>query len=236
MGRKMLTIAVLAVMAGCAMQQEPAPPAPAAPPAPSEDLPPRAQPQPDPRAQAPGVERLRGAYSSSGGWTLCGAAAPQSLRVTSQARSTLEPFVAQHPQFFLDGWGRRSDQGLDLLSVERMHTEGPGCQEPLDSFVWVAHGQEPFWAFAITNTGMRFKPAGEPARTYPYVAPSDAQDQVVYAGQAFRLTLRRQACASSMADARYAWSAELQTGGRTWRGCAWQGLQAERPAAGVPAS
>lgn len=226
---KGFSVAVLAMLAGCATQREPAPatPAPA-------DTPPRAEVPPPAPPQQETVERLRGPYSTAQGWTLCGEGAAQAMRVTPEARAELEPFVAQHPQFFLDGWGRRTGQGLDLVSVERMHTEGPDCREPLNSFVWVAHGQEPFWAFAITNSGMRFKPAGERARIYPYVAPQGAQGEVVYTGEAFVLTLRKQACASTMADARYAWSAELQTGGQTWRGCAWQGLQVERSASQAP--
>lgn len=228
MSRAGPVIALLAMLAGCAAPHRPAPQVDATRPPPQAQTSPQAETPPP--APEPPLQRLRGAYDASRGWVLCGEQAAQPLRVTPQARSALEPFVAGHAQFFLDGWGRRSGQGLDLISVERMHTEGPGCNEPLASFAWVAHGQEPFWAFAITATGMRFKAAGEPARTYPYVAPQRGDDQVVYAGQAFVLTLRKQPCASSMADARYAWSAELQANGRTWRGCAWQGMQGEAAA------
>lgn len=186
-----------------------------------------------PVAEGPARERLRGALGAEG-WQLCGQAQPRPMRVSPEARSALESFLTHNPAFFLDGWGRVAGGEIELESVERMYVEGPGCREPLDSFVWVAHGQEPFWAFAITNAGMQFRAPGAQPRTYAYAEPQTDGDRVVYAGADYRLTLRRQECRGTMANSSYAWTAELQTADRQWRGCAWQGMQVEQPAPAVP--
>jgi len=190
-----------------------------------------------PPAQAPGgstapgqaepaAERLRGAYARPGQWTLCGAKQPAAVRTSPANQNEIDAFGAD--RFFLDGWGRRTADGLELVSIERMHVEGPDCREPIDSFVWIAHGEEPFWAFGITTQGMRFKVAGQRARLYPYAAPANSRDKVVYRGDAYTLTLEHAVCHGAMARARYAWTATLEADGRRWKGCAWQGLQQER--------
>ncbi|VFR34875.1 lipoprotein, putative [plant metagenome] len=213
----------LLVLAGCATQA-PAPAPTTGGSTPSGVTPPPPPPEVPSASQEP-VERLRGAYSKTQGWTLCGQTAPSALQ--TPLRSELDAFAPGTDSYFLDGWGRRGPQGVELVSVERMHTEGPGCEEPLDGFVWVAHGQEPFWAFGVTTSGIRFKPEGEPSRTYAYVKPEIVGQQLVYRGADFELVLNKEGCQSTMADARYAWAARLQADGRSWQGCAWQGLQSE---------
>jgi len=109
-----------------------------------------------------------------------------------------------------------------------MYVEGPGCREPLESFVWIAHGREPYWVFAVTQAGMQFRKQGEAPRTYAYAAAQIAGDQITYVGADYRLTLRRQACSGAApTSTRYAWTADLQTQNQQWRGCAWQGMQDE---------
>ncbi|MEI2416244.1 hypothetical protein V8Z80_08670 [Orrella sp. JC864] len=234
MNRLSLVVGLL-VLAGCASQPPaPVPPAPPAPaPAPgAESLP---VPGPAPSAELPPdlpAERLRGVYSKSAGWMLCGAASAAPVAADSAVRAELDGFAPGEDAYFLDGWGRVSAQGgIELESIERMHTEGPDCSEPLDGFVWVAHGQEPFWAFGITTQGIRFKPLNAQARVFPYVPPQAEGSQVVYRGADFELRLYKQVCHGTMATARYAWQAQLQTPDGAWQGCAWQGMQSEGQAA-----
>lgn len=180
---------------------------------------------PAPQAPPQATERLRGTYAKPGQWLLCGAPAGVALRTSAENQQELDSFGAN--RFFLDGWGRRTADGLELVRIERMHVEGPDCREPINNFVWIAHGQEPFWAFGITANGMRLKVAGQRALLYPYAAPRTSDSEVVYRGDAYTLTLERKVCHGTMADARYAWTATLEADGRTWRGCAWQGMQPE---------
>jgi len=143
------------------------------------------------------------------------------MRVSAQARSTLESFLLHQPMFFLDGWGRVVGNEIELASVERMSVEGPGCREPLESFLWVARGHKPVWAFAVTTAGMQLRIPGDPPHNYAYVASHADGDQISYVGQDYRLTLRRQTCSGRRA--------ELHTADQQWHGCAWQGMQGFAP-------
>jgi len=213
------TIPLLLAGCGAPLDRLPGSDRPAAPtPAPQEP--------PAPQAMPPAAERLRGTYAQPGQWLLCGAPAGQAVHTSDANRQELQSFGA--PRFFLDGWGRRTAQGLELIEIERMHLEGPDCREPIDNFAWVAHGEEPFWAFGITTSGMRFKVAGRQARLYPYVSAQASDSRIVYRGDAYTLTLEKKVCHGTMAQARYAWTATLQAEGRSWSGCAWQGMQQER--------
>ncbi len=223
----------LTILAGCA-SQSPAPVDRAgSPQLPSDPVPPAAESLPvpgDPGASTLPVERLRGVYSKTAGWMLCGAQSPASIAAAEPVMSELAGFAPGEDAYFLDGWGRQGQQGgVELVNIERMHTEGPDCSEPLEGFVWVAHGQEPFWAFGITTQGIRFKPQGTQSRTYAYVAPQAEGSRVVYRGADFELVLNKQVCHSTMAMARYAWQAQLNTPDGNWQGCAWQGTQSEAP-------
>ena len=191
--------------------------------------PPAAPPAPS----GPARERLRGALGAQG-LLLCGQNQPLPMRVSPEARAALESYLASHASFNIDGWGRNTGTEIEIESVERMYVEGPKCNEPLDRFVWVAHGQEPFWAFAITNAGMQFRSAGQPARAFPYSEAQTDGNQVVYSGPDFRLSLVKQDCHASVSDSRYAWTASLDIAGQQWQGCAWQGMQVEPPQAVAP--
>jgi len=178
-------------------------------------------------ARASARERLRGVLSEQG-WQLCGQNQPKSMRASPEMRQALDDFQTHHAVFFLDGWGRAVGSEIELDSVERMYVKGPGCREPLESFAWIAHGQKPFWAFAITRAGIQFRRPGEAPRTHAYTMPQTEDDSIIYAGADYRLTLRRQSCTdATQADARYAWTAELHAEEQQWRGCAWQGMQIE---------
>jgi len=171
----------------------------------------------------PAHERLRGVLSEQG-WQLCGQASPKQMRVSPEARRRLESFLLHQPIFFLDGWGRVVGNEIELLHVERMAVDGPGCREPLESFLWVAQGQKPSWALAVTHGGVQLRIPGESARSYNYVAAQGNDEQIRYVGSDYRLTLYRQDCTGAV-DTHYSWRAELYAADRQWQGCAWQGLQ-----------
>jgi len=177
--------------------------------------------------ESPVRERLRGVLSAQG-WQLCGQNQPKEIRISSGADSEVASFLTHRPIFFLDGWGRVLGNEIELERVERMVVEGPGCREPLESFAWVAHGRAPYWAFAVTSVGMQLRTRGEAPRNYPATAVRSEDDQIVYEGRDYRLTLRRQTCVdATRTDAHYAWTAELHTSGQIWHGCAWRGMQEE---------
>lgn len=213
-------IAAALLLAGCAT--EPPPSRPSA----DSGVP---SPAPEPAAPQPEtpVERMRGVYSKTAGWMLCGASSAVPVAMPAEIKAEIDAFAPGSDAFFLDAWGHRTPEGLSLASIERMHTEGPDCREPLQGFVWVAHGQAPFWAFGITTSGIRFKPEGQMARNYAYSPPQTAGAQVVYSGPAYELRLTKRACHGAQGRARYAWQAELLAEGRSWYGCAWQGMQSE---------
>ena len=53
-------------------------------------------------------------------------------------------------EFFLDGWAVEAADGKTLrdAGIERIYTEGPGCDESLGGVAFVARGTEPFWSVA----------------------------------------------------------------------------------------
>jgi|GEM_PF-1410772 len=182
-------------------------------------------PNQEERTEAPSYERLRGVFSEQG-WQLCGQRQAKALRASTALRDALESFLAQRPVFFLDAWGRADGNDIELASIERMVVDGSGCREPLAHFVWIARGQEPAWAFAITQAGMQWRRPGESPRTYAYTTAQLGNDSVRYVGADYRLTLHRKTCTQAgQTDAHYAWIAELDIDGQQWRGCAWRGMQ-----------
>jgi uncharacterized membrane protein len=85
-------------------------------------------------------------------------------------------------------------------------------------------GTEPFWGGTVTGTRIRYM---TPENQFGRIVETEASypaDRETYSGslggRAFVLTLRRGPCSDGMSDHRYAFTASLEVGGESRRGCA----------------
>lgn len=246
MRRAWLACAVAgALLAGCNKPgAEPAPVAPADPGAgaPADG---GAPTSPDAGAvpSAPGVMpsaavfRLRGnAVMGKDGYGLvpCGETAQRIVFFETDAKPLLDAFLAGGArEFFVDGWAIDAAAGkARVLRLERVYSEGPGCDEALGGVVFVARGTEPFWSVRAGMDGVRLE--------RPDHAPLDAEftgvseqglDRIIAASTAegaLALRLTPGQCSDGMSDTVYGWTAQLTLGEEAFRGCGYAGLPADR--------
>jgi uncharacterized membrane protein len=99
----------------------------------------------------------------------------------------------------------------------------------------IARGTEPFWAVKIDGADFTLSEPGRPdvAFTAPgaRISPGRASWAATSAtGGAMTVTLYVSECSDGMSDLRYPMTAEVETGGRTLRGCAIKASEAPRGA------
>jgi uncharacterized membrane protein len=127
-------------------------------------------------------------------------------------------------------------EGARLLEVRHAHPETQECRELLPDADVEARGNEPFWNLRVTGTEALWRtPEEMEGITYhdgewgrsddgemSFEARRDGVDGVEY----LRLSVTAERCMDSMAGSWFPFSAALELGGRSWEGCAVEGVRA----------
>jgi uncharacterized membrane protein len=188
-------------------------------------------------APAAPLQRLRGnAIMGKDGYgvTPCGETRQRIVDFDAGARALLDQFLAGGAhEFFLDGWaGPGPGDRLTVQRVERLYSEGPGCQEALSGVVFAARGNEPFWSLRAGQDGVRLERPGQAVVSAPFIAPEQADAGFNYAAQTRAGTLTvlvaPGTCSDGMSDTVYGWTATVTLGEQTYRGCGFAGLPVDR--------
>ena len=220
------------LLAGCGK----APDAPAASaPAPADAPAPAATAAP----ATPSAMRLRGAglMGKDGyGFTLCGEDTQRIATLEPAAKAVLEAFLAGGArEFRIDAWGDLvgSDK-LTLRAIERVGTEGLGCDEREFRYLFKAYGTEPFWNLDLdVAQGTFSRPDHESVSgEMKQAAPGEngvRQFSVDTLAGRIEATLTPGPCNDGMSDTTFGWTSQVTTGGETLRGCAYAGPAARWP-------
>ena len=226
----LLALAVIATLAACGKKDADTAAAPADAP------PPVAEPAPAPPAPVV-LSRLRGpAIMGKDGYglSLCGDPQQRIVTFAPEAQATLDGFLAGGAkEFFLDGWGQEVDGKTQYTSIERIYTEGPGCDEKdLGLVLFRARGNEPFWSVDVAPAGIVVQRPDEEPITIEYQPLEKTADGGRHftadstAGK-FELTLTPGKCSDGMSDSVYGWNAAITIGEQAYKGCAFSGLMSE---------
>jgi putative lipoprotein len=226
----LLAAGIACALAGCqrAAPEAPAAATPAAPATAVAD----ASPAPEP-IRGPVLARLRGAAvmgKDGYGVTLCGETTQRILAIEPAAQRMLDGFVAGGArEFHLDATGELLPDGrARIAGIERLYTEGQGCDEALDAVQFRARGTEPFWSMDVGGGELVLeRPDAEPVRgPVRDLGESRGMRSFEAATPAGRLFLRLSPahCNDGMSDTLYGWRAEGTLGRETFTGCAFRGL------------
>lgn len=226
----LLAAGIACALAGCQRAAPEAPTAatPAAPATAVADT----SPTPAP-IRGPVLARLRGAAvmgKDGYGVTLCGETTQRILAIEPTAQGMLDRFVAGGArEFHLDATGELLPDGrARIAGIERLYTEGQGCDEALDAVQFRARGTEPFWSMDVGGGELVLeRPDAEPVRgPVRDLGGSPAMRSFEAATPAGRLFLRLSPahCNDGMSDTLYGWRAEGTLGRETFTGCAYRGL------------
>lgn len=103
--------------------------------------------------------------------------------------------------------------------------EGGGCATTVPAYRVLARGNEPFWSVEIGGDQVLLRQPEEPTPSRFSVQESqDAEGSVTYRGasgdKTLEITVANNPCSDSMSGEYFAYSAELNLGGRSLRGCA----------------
>lgn len=181
---------------------------------------------------APTSERLRGQFvigKDGYGLTLCGEQTQRRVGLSPEAEAFVAKLVeGQVREFFVDAQGmHHTDTGLSIERFERAKTEGPGCDETAETFLFRAVGTEPFWSASAALGKLTFERPDTPPVIGDLSAPTgegDAQHFVVQTAQGeLSAELAPTPCSDGMSDNLYGWTAKLVFEGKEWSGCAYFG-------------
>ena len=178
---------------------------------------------------ASGLQRIRGeALVGKDGYGLmpCGSDRQRILALSPQARSFMDRFQAPtgKPEFFLEAWAKEKDGKLEVISIERAHTEGPRCDAAPEQAQFIASGTEPFWSLQLTSTGWLLqRPDSPPLQVV--ASPEKIGDGYTWSSVSpqARVEITPGYCADGMADAASAWQARIDLGEVQLAGCAHRG-------------
>lgn len=180
-------------------------------------------------SSVPEIQRVRGEAivgKDGYGLTPCGSDRQRILVLSPPAKIFLDRFLEPggKPEFFLDVWTKEKDGKLEVVAIERAHTEGPRCDAAREQAQFVANGTEPFWSLQLSPTGWILQ--------RPDHAPLQAEANSTKAGAGYawisdspkaRVELVPGYCADAMADAASAWQARVSLGDSQLSGCAHRG-------------
>lgn len=175
------------------------------------------------------LQRIRGEVvvgKDGYGLTPCGGDRQRILALSAQAKDFIDRFQAPagKPEFFLDAWAREQGGKLEVIAIERAHTEGPRCDAAPEHAQFVASGTEPFWSLRIAPTGWLLE--------RPDIPPLQAMAMAEKIGSGYawasaspkaKVELTPGYCADGMADAASAWQASIELGDVRLTGCAHRG-------------
>ena len=184
-----------------------------------------------------GAQRVRGngVMGKDGyGITPCGEATQRMADFASGAAPVLDTFLASGArEFFIDAWGSPGADGrLAITAIERIYTEGPGCDEALSGVVFVARGNEPFWSVRSGQDGVTLERPGVAAISGPFNGVTEAEgdrriESETPSGQLV-VQLTPAPCSDGMSDAIYGWTAKATLRNEAWSGCGFAGMPADR--------
>lgn len=178
------------------------------------------------------LERLRGeAIVGKDGYgiTPCGSDRQRIVEFAPAAQAIIDRFLEPggRLEFFFDGWAREREGKLVIESVERVHTEGPRCDAPVEQAMFVARGTEPFWSLSLTATGWELQRPGEDVlRVQAPAAKAGAAYVWESSAPVAKVEIVPGYCADGMADAASGWEAKLNLDGKAFGGCAYRGALA----------
>ncbi len=130
------------------------------------------------------------------------------------------------------GFGADYANQIKVLELRRAALEGPGCNEDLKSIEFRARGNEPFWHVDVSRKGIAFSDVGRSLKlVFPYAKPefSDGRWRYVSAIEGDEehtivIDIEREQCNDTMSGAYFSLLAEVEMDGRTYLGCALEGL------------
>lgn len=177
----------------------------------------------------PEMRRIRGEAivgKDGYGLTPCGSDRQRILALSPQARIFLDRFLEPGGklEFFLDVWAKEKEGKLEVVAIERAHTEGPRCDAAPEEAQFVASGTEPFWSLELSPTGWVLqRPDSAPLHAQSIAAKTG--EGYVWASDSPKATVELAPgyCADAMADAASAWQAKVSLGDLRLTGCAHRG-------------
>jgi len=186
-------------------------------------------PEPSGEPTAPEVQRIRGEAlvgKDGYGLTPCGGDQQRILTFSPQSQLFLDRFLESggNLEFFLDAWAREKEGKLEVVAIERAHTEGPRCDSAPEAAQFVARGTEPFWSLQLSSTGWLLqRPENPPLQVE--AAPTKVGTGYTWTSLAPKATVEILPgyCADGMADAASAWQAKISLGDLRLAGCAHRG-------------
>lgn len=178
---------------------------------------------------APEIQRIRGEAlvgKDGYGLTPCGSDRQRILTLSPQSSIFLDRFLESGGklEFFLDAWVREKDGKLEVVAIERAHTEGPRCDSAPEVAQFVASGTEPFWSLQLSPTGWLLQRPDSPPLQVT-ASPEKVGDGYAWASASpqNRVEITPGYCADGMADAASAWQAKIDLGDVQLTGCAHRG-------------
>jgi uncharacterized membrane protein len=175
------------------------------------------------------VRRIRGealAGKEGYGLVLCGSERQRSLALSPSAKVFLDRFLqtGHKPEFFLDAWAREKNGKLEIIAIERAHTEGQRCDAAPDPAQFVASGTEPFWSLQLSPSGGVLQRPDQPPLQFGTVATKiDAGYVWKSTAPAATVKITPGYCEDGMAAAASAWQATISLGDLRLAGCAHRG-------------
>lgn len=239
-----LSIAGLALLAGCSRPGE-TPPAVTPPP-------PAARPTSElssgPVEEAPAESSLaikRGIVTGEGDHAIFrGCDDPAELWLVDGEGALTQLLTEDTNSLYVETYGERGPVPDDLPAAKEQAgafmleqllyaastAEGRGCDRAIPDNVVSARGNEPFWAVEVTQTGMVWKQPDEPKEIrLGELQAEDAEGTVGYrasdAQHKLELQIEAQACRDSMSGEYFAFAARAVLDGREVKGCARVGTQ-----------
>ena len=175
------------------------------------------------------VQRMRGEAlvgKDGYGLTPCGSDRQHILALSPQPQIFLDRFLQSGGklEFFLDAWVRQKEGKLEVVTIERAHTEGPRCDSALEAAQFVASGTEPFWSLQLSPTGWLLQRPDNPPLQVA-ATPTKVGAGYAWTSVAPKATVEILPgyCADGMADAASAWQAKVSLGDLQLAGCAHRG-------------
>lgn len=175
------------------------------------------------------LQRVRGEVvmgKDGYGLTPCGGDRQRILALSAQAKDFIDRFQAPagKPEFFLDAWARERGGKLEVVAIERAHTEGPRCDAAPEQAQFVASGTEPFWSLRVSPTGWLLeRPDSPPLQAMAAAEKIGSGYAWVSASPKAKVELTPGYCADGMADAASAWQTRIELGDVRLTGCAHRG-------------
>lgn len=211
---RMVPIVLALVLAGCAAREAGST---------TEDADPSGEPA------VPEAQRIRGEAlvgKDGYGLTPCGSDRQRILLLSPQSRIFLDRFLESGGklEFFMDAWVREKEGKLEVVAIERAHTEGPRCDSAPEPAQFVASGTEPFWSLQLSPTGWLLQRPDSPPLQVD-AAPAKVGAGYVWSSVSPKATVEIMPgyCADGMADAASAWQAKISLGELQLAGCAHRG-------------